>query len=139
MTDNTTPPRRKRSLIELLTSLPDQVAELVRREIALITTEITAKLKALGTGVGLLVGAALVLLLFVGVLLVLAIIGLSVLVEPWAAALIVAGILLVIAIVLALVGRQIIMRNMPPLPTESIQSIQKDVAAVTGRGKRGTR
>ncbi|WP_166868332.1 MULTISPECIES: phage holin family protein [unclassified Salinibacterium] len=142
MTDQTTRPtpgaaRPKRSLFELLGSLPDQVRELVQREIDLVKAEVIEKVKAIGTGAGLLVGAAIVAVLFVGVLLSLAIIGLSYVLPAWAAALIVAGVLLIVAIVLALLGKRKLDQGLPPVPTESIESIRKDVSAVTGRGKRG--
>lgn len=142
MTDQTGRPtpgaaRPKRSLFELIGSLPDQVRELVQREIDLVKAEVIEKVKAIGTGAGLLVGAAIVALLFVGVLLSLAIIGLSYVLPAWAAALIVAGVLLIVAIVLALLGKRKLDQGLPPVPTESIESIRKDVSAVTGRGKRG--
>ena len=132
------PKPRKRSLIELLTSLPEQVQQLVQREIELVKTEIVEKLKAIGTGAGLLLGAVVVALFFVGVLLTLAIIGLSYVMPDWAAALVVAGVLLVVAVILGLVGYRILMRGIPPVPTESIASIQKDIAAIKGEGRRGT-
>lgn len=133
-----TPPPRKRSLVELLASIPEQVQELVHREIELVKTEITEKLKAIGTGGGLLLGAVVTFLFFIGVLLSLAIIGLSYLLPPWAAALIVAGVLLFTAVILGLVGYRILQRGIPPVPTESIASIQKDILAIKGEGRRGT-
>ncbi|MCS0498368.1 phage holin family protein [Protaetiibacter mangrovi] len=139
MTDPTAaPPPRKRSLVELLTSLPEQVQELVQREIELVKTELIEKLKALGVGAGLLLGAVVTLLFFIGVLLTLAIIGLSYVMPDWAAALVVAGVLLIIAVILGLVGYRIMMRGIPPVPTEAIESIQKDVLAIKGEGRRGT-
>lgn len=139
MTDPAAPPKpRKRSLVELLTSLPDQVQELVHREIELVKTEIVEKLKALGVGAGLLLGALVTLLFFIGVLLTLAIIGLSYVMPDWAAALVVAGVLLIVAVILGLVGYRILMRGIPPVPTEAIASIQKDILAIKGEGRRGT-
>ncbi|TXK18824.1 phage holin family protein [Homoserinibacter sp. GY 40078] len=141
MTDTPTGPEttkpRKRSLIDLLTALPQQVQELVQREIDLVKAELIAKLKALGTGAGLLVGALVVLLFFIGVLLTLAIIGLSYVMPDWAAALVVAGVLLIVAVILGLVGYRTLMRGIPPVPTEAIESIRKDIHAVRGVGKRG--
>jgi len=128
---------RKRSLIELVTSLPEQVQQLVQREIDLVKTELITKLKALGVGAGLLLGAAITLMFLVGVLLTLAIIGLGYVMPDWAAALVVAGALLVIAAVLALVGYAVLKRGIPPLPTETIASIKKDILAVKGEGRRG--
>ncbi|QEO09095.1 phage holin family protein [Protaetiibacter larvae] len=132
-------PRQKRSLAALLTSVPTQVQELVQREIELLKTELIEKLKALGIGVGLIAAALVVLLFFVGVLLTLAIIGLSYVMPDWAAALVVAGVLLIVAVVLALVGYGVMKRGIPPVPTEAIESIQKDIRAVRGVGKRGER
>jgi NADH:ubiquinone oxidoreductase subunit 4 (subunit M) len=132
------PKPRKRSLFELIASIPEQVQHLVEREIALIKAEIVGKLKALGTGAGLLLGAVVAFLFFIGVLLTLAIIGLSSWVPPWAAALIVAGVLLLVAVILGLVGYRILMRGLPPVPSESIASIQKDIFAIKGEGRRGT-
>ncbi|AYF97903.1 phage holin family protein [Protaetiibacter intestinalis] len=140
MTDPTFDPTRrrpKRSLVELLTGLPEQVQSLVQREIELVKTELVEKLKALGVGAGLLLGAVVVLLFFVGVLLTLAIIGLSYVMPDWAAALVVAGVLLIVAVILGLIGYRILKRGIPPLPTEAIDSIQKDINAVKGTGRRG--
>jgi len=128
---------RKRSLIELITSLPEQVQALVQREIELIKTELVEKLKALGVGAGLLLGAVITLMFFIGVLLTLAIIGLSYVLPAWAAALIVAGVLLIIAVILGLVGYRVLKSGIPPVPTEAIASIQKDILAVKGEGRRG--
>ena len=139
MTDRAGEPKpRKRTLVELLTSVPELVQELVEREIELIKTEVVEKLKALGTGAGLLLGAVIALLFFVGVLLTLAIIGLSYVMPPWAAALVVAGVLLIAAVIHGLVGYRVLMRGVPPVPTESIASIRKDVLAIKGEGRRGS-
>ncbi|HLU63447.1 MAG TPA: phage holin family protein [Protaetiibacter sp.] len=129
---------RKRSLFELIASLPEQVQELVQREIALVKAEIVDKLKSIGVGAGLLIGAVVTFLFFIGVLLTLAIIGLSALMPAWAAALIVAGVLLVVAVILGLVGYRVLMQGIPPVPTEAIASIQKDILAIKGEGRRGT-
>lgn len=138
MTDPAAEPKpRKRSLLELLASLPEQVQQLVQREIELVKTEIVEKLKAIGAGAGLLLGAVVTLMFFIGVLLTLAIIGLSAVLPAWAAALIVAGVLLIVAVILGLVGYRVLMSGMPPVPTESITSIKKDISAIKGEGRRG--
>ncbi len=92
----------------------------------------------LSLGAGLLIGAVVTFLFFIGVLLTLAIIGLSALMPAWAAALIVAGVLLVVAVILGLVGYRVLMQGIPPVPTEAIASIQKDILAIKGEGRRGT-
>ena len=74
-----------------------------------------------------------------GVLLTAAILALTLTGLPgWAAALIVAAALLIVAVILGLIGYRILKRGVPPLPTESIESIKRDIRAIKGIGKRGT-
>lgn len=132
-------PLPKRSLLSLVTDIPALIQELFHREVELLKAELTAKLKALGVGAGLLVGAAVVLLFMVGVLLTAAVLALSLVMPGWLAALIVAAFLLIVAGILALIGYRVLKRGIPPVPTESITSLQKDYRAIRGIGKRGTR
>lgn len=129
---------RKRSLIELVTSIPTLVADLVQREIDLLKAEMIAKLKALGIGAGLIAGALVILLGMLGVLLTAAILALSLIMPGWLAALLVAAVLLIIAVILGLIGYRILKRGIPPLPTESIDSLKRDYRAIRGIGKRST-
>jgi hypothetical protein len=134
-----TPPRpTKRSLLSLITDIPALIQELFHREVELLKAELVAKLKALGVGAGLLAGAAVVLLFMIGVLLTSAVLALSLVMPGWLAALIVAAFLLIVAGILALIGYRIFKRGIPPVPTESIDSLQKDYRAIRGIGKRGT-
>ena len=129
---------RKRSLIELITSIPILVTDLVQREIELVKTEIITKLKALGVGVGVIAAAALVLLAMLGVLLTAAILALSLVMPGWLAALLVAAVLLIIAVILGLIGYRILKKGIPSFPSESIDSLRRDLRAIKGIGKRGT-
>ena len=133
-----TPPRPKRSLLSLVTDIPALIQELFHREVELLKAELFAKLKALGVGAGLLAGALVVVLFMIGVLLTAAVLALSLVLPGWLAALIVAAFLLVVAGILALIGYRILKRGIPPVPTESIHSLQKDYRAIRGIGKRGT-
>ena len=143
MPDTTAPgarpaPRpRKRSLIELVTELPELVSDLVHAEIDLIKTELVGKLKALGIGAGLIAGALVVLLFMIGTLLTAAILGLGTVIPPWLAALLVSALLLIVAVVLGLLGWSRMKKAIPPIPSEGIESLQKDVRAIKGLGKRG--
>lgn len=133
MTDHTTPPRaRRRSLFELIADVPRLVSELVTAEIEQLKAEMTAKLKALGIGAGLLAGAAVVLLFMVGVLLTAAILALALVMPGWAAALIVAGVLLIIAAILAWVGYTKLKAGVPPVPEDTIDSVKRDIDVVRG-------
>lgn len=127
----------KKSLFELIGDVPTLVTDLVQREIELVKAEITDKLKALGAGSGLLLGAVITVLFMVGVLLTCAVLALSLVMPGWAAALVVAGGLLLIAIVLALIGYRILKAGMPYYPVESLDSLDKDLRAIKGIGQRG--
>jgi tetrahydromethanopterin S-methyltransferase subunit C len=138
MTTPTSQVPRKRSLIELITSIPTLVADLVTREIDLLKAEMLAKVKALGIGAGLIAGALIILLGTLGVLLTAAILALSQVMPGWLAALLVAAVLLIIAVILGLIGYRVLKKGIPPVPTESIDSLKRDYRAIKGIGKRRT-
>jgi MFS family permease len=128
----------KRSLLSLVTDIPALIQELFHREVELLKAEVIAKLKALGIGAGLIAIAAVILLFMIGTLLTAAILGLSAVMPGWLAALLVSAFLLIVAAILALVGYRVLKRGVPPVPTESIDSLQRDYRAIRGIGKRGT-
>ena len=132
------PAPRKRSLVELITSIPTLVTDLVSREIELLKAEMLAKVKALGIGAGLIAGAVIILLAMLGVLLTAAIFALSQVMPGWLAALLVAALLLIIAVILGLIGYRVLKKGIPPVPTESIDSLKRDYRAIKGIGKRST-
>jgi membrane protein implicated in regulation of membrane protease activity len=131
-------PPPKRSLLSLIADIPALIQELFHREVELLKAELFAKLKALGVGAGLLAGALVVVLFMIGVLLTAAVFALSLVLPGWLAALIVAAFLLIVAGILALIGYRILKRGIPPIPTESIDSLKRDYRAIRGIGKRGT-
>ncbi|GAB3403392.1 hypothetical protein GCM10027515_14320 [Schumannella luteola] len=129
-------PPRKPSLVELVSGLPGQVTDLVHHEIELVKAEMIGKLKALGIGGGLILGAVGILLFMLGVLLTAAVLGLSETGLPgWASALIVAGVLLIAAAIVALIGWRKLKGGLPPVPTEAIDSLQRDLRVVKGIGR----
>ena len=132
------PTSRRRSLLQLVTDIPTLVTDLIQREIDLIKAEMVAKLKALGIGAGLIAGAALVLLAMLGVLLTAAILALSLVIPGWLAALLVAAFLLIVAGILALIGYRVLKKGIPPIPSESIDSLKRDYRAIKGIGKRSS-
>lgn len=138
MTTPIVPAPRKRSLVELVTSIPTLVSDLVTREIELLKAEMVAKFKALGIGVGLIAGALVVLLGMLGVLLTAVILALSEIMPGWLAALLVAAVLLIIAVIVGLIGYSVLKKGIPPVPTESIDSLKRDYRAIKGMGKRST-
>lgn len=138
MTTPIAPAPRKRSLVELVTSIPTLVSDLVTREIELLKAEMVAKFKALGIGAGLIAGALVVLLGMLGVLLTAVILALSEIMPGWLAALLVAAVLLIIAVIVGLIGYSVLKKGIPPVPTESIDSLKRDYRAIKGMGKRST-
>jgi tetrahydromethanopterin S-methyltransferase subunit C len=127
---------RKRSLLELLADVPVLVRELVVGEIELLKQEMLRKLKSLGIGAGLLLGAIIFVGAMFGVLLTAAILALSAIMPGWLAALLVAAVLLIIAVILGLIGYRVLKKGIPPLPNETITGLKKDLNVIRGVGKR---
>jgi hypothetical protein len=127
---------RKRSLFQLFADVPVLVRELVAGEIELLKQEMIRKLKALGVGGGLILGAVVILLFFIGVLLTAAVLALSQVLPGWLSALIVAAALLVIAAIIGLIGYRKLKQGIPPVPTQTIRGLKKDLNVIKGVGKR---
>ena len=124
------PDPRDASTDELIGQPTDQVSMLVRDEVRLAQAEGTQKAKRLGGGAGLFGGAGLVALLGLNAPIAAGILGLANVLPGWLSAIILAVVLFAAAGVLALVGRKDVQQATPPLPTETIASVQADVATV---------
>jgi hypothetical protein len=109
------------------------VRELVLDEIEMLKQEMIAKLKAIGTGAGLLLVAAILALFFIGFLLTAAVWALSLVMPGWLAALLMAALLLVIAVIVGLVGYNTLKKGIPPVPSDTIDGLQKDLNVIRGR------
>jgi hypothetical protein len=127
---------KKKSIFALLSDVPTLVRELVKGELELLKTEIVAKLKILGLGAGLILGAVIVLFFFIGVLLTAGILGLATIMPGWLAALIVAFVLLIAIAILAWIGYREIKKATPPVPEATIKNLKRDINAIRGVGKR---
>lgn len=128
------PPRPKRSLFSLIGDLPRLFTDLIRGEIEQLKKELMAKAAQAGIGIGLIAAAAAFLFFALGVFIAAAILGLSVALPAWAAALIVGGVLVLIAAVLVLIGVASLKKSGGG-PEESIDSIKKDVRVIKGIGR----
>lgn len=113
-----------------------QVAELVRDEMALARAEMTEKGKRFGLGGGLFGAAGVVGFVTLQALAATAIAALALVVAVWAAALIVTGVLLALTVILALVGRSSVRRAGPPVPEKTIESVKSDVGEIKERAHR---
>ncbi|MCU1406596.1 MAG: uncharacterized protein JWQ43_2899 [Glaciihabitans sp.] len=120
------------SLIGLFRQIPGQISRLVRDEIRAAQVELSAKLKDAGLGAGLLAGAAVIGLYAFGVLVATAILALAIVLPAWLAALIVAVLLLAVAGALAFLGIKKLKAGVPPVPTDSIESVKADIRTVKG-------
>lgn len=121
---------------ELVAKLSAQLSTLVRSEAKLASVEVKSKVKPLGMGIGMFAGAGVIVLYAVNVLLAAAVIALALLLPLWLSALIVGVVLLVVAGILALVGKKLVSRGTPPVPTQAIDSVKKDVAVIKGAAHR---
>ncbi|MGZ4508415.1 MAG: phage holin family protein [Blastococcus sp.] len=115
---------------ELIGQLTDQLSRLVRDEVRLAQAEVTQKAKRLGIGAGLFGGAGVVALLGLGALVTAAILGLANVLPGWLAGIVVAVVLFLVAGVLALLGKKDVQQATPPLPTDTIASVQADIETV---------
>ena len=130
------PAAQEHSTGELVKQLTEQVSTLVRDELKLAQVEMTRKGKQAGLGAGLLGGGGLIALYGVGCLIACAIIGLSHVIQPWLAALIVGAALLAVAGVAALMGKGRIKQATPPVPAEAVESVKADVEEIKERARR---
>jgi membrane protein len=115
---------------QLVSDATEQITRLVRNEMRLAAAELQQKGKRLGVGAGLF-GAAGVLALYGGaVLIATLILGLATVVPPWLAALIVGVVVLGVAGVLALVGKKQAQRAGPLVPEEAAASVKTDIETI---------
>jgi hypothetical protein len=122
-----------RSLGELFAELSRETGQLVRKEVELASTELTAKARKAGAQVG--VAAAGGALVHAGVLVLLAaiVIGLSQVIAPWLSALIVGA--LTIGIGYLLVNRGLAgLRETRIVPTQTIETLKEDARWTTRQG-----
>jgi Putative Actinobacterial Holin-X, holin superfamily III len=127
---------REQSAGELVKQLTEQVSALVRDEMKLARVEMTGKGRQAALGAGLLGGGGLVALFGAGCLVACAVIGLSHVVQPWLAAMIVGVALLAVAGAAALIGKGRIQQATPPVPAEAIGSVKSDVEEIRERARR---
>lgn len=127
MSDPSPRPGQEPSLGQLVGRMTETMSTLVRDEIQLAQAQLTEKGKSVGTGAGMLAGAAVFGLFGLGWLLHTAYLALALALAGWAAALIVAVVVLIVAGVLALVGKNML-QNAPAM--EAKENIQRDIAAL---------
>ena len=108
----------------------EHASTLARLELELATLEMRRKAGALGAGVGLLIGAALVALYGVGFLLAAGAAGLATFLPTWLAILIVSLLLIAVAGVLVAIGRSQLRQATPPVPEQAIAEARMTTEAI---------
>jgi hypothetical protein len=121
---------------ELVKRLSEQVSVLVRDEFKLAQLEMTRKGKQAGIGAGMFGVSGLVALYGVGCLLACAILGISRVLEPWLAALIIGAALLLVSGIAAVLGKARLKKATPLVPAQATDSVKADVNEIRERAHR---
>ena len=129
-------PKREQSLGELVSSLPSLFMGLVKDEVEQGKREVSGKVSKLKTAIIAGVIAAFLAITLWAVLITAAVLGLNVVLQPWASALVVAGVLRLIILILVL-GFILpgIKKAMPLMPERTKASIEQDINALKGTGQ----
>ena len=127
---------KERSTGELVKAFTEQVSVLVRDELKLAQLEMTRKGREAGKGIGMMGGGGLIALYGVACLIACVIIAMSHAIPAWLSALIIGVALLIIAAIVAKAGRERMRKATPPGPTEAVDSMKTDVAAIKERVRR---
>jgi hypothetical protein len=117
--------RDNQSIVELVRRFSEELLTLFRQEMALATAEVSRTLRKLAAGVASIAAGALVLYAGFLTLLAAAVLGLSHVVEPWLAALIVGGAVTIVGLVLLMAGK----KTMEPenlKPRRTVESLRED-------------
>lgn len=120
------------SVGSLLRQLSRDVPDLVVKELALARAELTDSMRATKAAIASMVGGGAVLLSGLVILLMSAVYGLSNVVEPWLAALLVGAAVVVIGMVMVSAGK----KKLEPhafKPDRTLHQMHKDKDAITGR------
>lgn len=128
-----------RPIGELLRELGDEIATLVRQEIALAKVELAEKAKPAAASAGMFGTAGLLGLGAFGALTACLIALLALAVPVWAAALIVAVVYGIVAGALALAGKKKLQEAAPLVPTQTAQTVKEDIEWAKIRAKSGAR
>lgn len=135
-TSPATPPSSDSSVGDLVKAMSADLSRLVRDEMQLAQTELSAKAKTAGVGIGAFGGAGVLAFYGVAVLLAAAVLGLATLLPAWLAALIVGVVVLAVAGVAALIGKKKVSEAAPAVPERTVASVKEDVAEIKESIKR---
>jgi len=115
---------------ELMSRLSRDVSQLVRDEFRLAQIEVSGKARKAGLGAGMFGAAGVLALYGGGVLIATAVLALALALPAWLAALLVGVVLLAAAGVAALLGKRRVAEAAPPVPERAAASVRHDIDAV---------
>jgi Putative Actinobacterial Holin-X, holin superfamily III len=124
------------SIAELIKQVSEESSRLLRGELKLAQAEMTQKAKTAGVGIGAYGAAAVLGWFALGCFLATAILSLALVLPAWLAALIVAVVVAIAAGIAALVGKKKVAEAGPPMPTDTVESVKKDVAEIKESARR---
>ena len=117
----------------------DELRSFIQQEIRLASAEIGEKVKQAGMGAGMFGAAGFLGFLAAGALTAAMILGLSLLITPWLAALAVALLYGAIGSLLALAGKKKVQEATPFVPTQAVEAIQGTKDRVQQAWERGSK
>ena len=124
------------SVAALIRQVSEESSRLLRSELRLAQAEMTEKAKTAGVGVGAFGAAAVLAWFALGCFLATAILGLALVLPAWLAALIVAVVVAVAAGIAALVGKKKVSEATPVTPTDTVESVKRDVEEIKESARR---
>jgi hypothetical protein len=113
----------------------EKASAIARLELELASMELKKKIAALGMGIGLLVGALLVLVYTVGFGFATIAAALATFLPLWLSLLIVTGFLFLLTGLLAFIGVKKIQRGTPPVPKQAIDEAKLTTQALKSNGR----
>jgi uncharacterized membrane protein YqjE len=117
----------------LVHDLTTQVPDLIRSELRLAQAEVAEKGKRAGIGIGMFSAAGLIAFFATGTLIAAAVLALSLAMDGWIAAVIVAVVLFAVAGTLAAMGKSKVEEASPPVPERAVAGVKEDIATVKGQ------
>ena len=124
------------SIAELIKQVSAESSRLMRGELKLAQAEMTQKAKTAGVGIGAFGAAAVLGWFALGCFLATAILALGLVLPSWLAALIVTVVVAIAAGIAALIGKKKVAEAAPPVPSDTVDSVKKDVQEIKESARR---
>jgi Putative Actinobacterial Holin-X, holin superfamily III len=128
-----TRPVHERSLGDLTKQLSQDISALVRGEVMLAKAEVSERASIMAWGAGMVAVGVLFALIVVSCLVTAAVAALSLVVDVWLAALIVAAVGAAIAAIVTITGVRALRSAGPPLPLDAVESAKGAFRRLTRR------